>query len=66
MRTGCPQYIQGVTSSVLLFVFQQLGPYKVLKHHANVDITYEKAQNNVTNKVNIRRVYPYYKIESDE
>ena len=38
----------------------RLGPYKVLKHHANDDITYEKAPN-VTGKVNIRCIYPYYK-----
>ena len=40
-------------------------PYKVLQHHTNGDITYEKAPN-VTNKANIRRVYPYYKTERDE
>ena len=38
----------------------QLDPYKVLKHHANGDMTYEK-ELNVTDKVNIRCVYPYYK-----
>ena len=42
-----------------------LSPCKVLKHHANGDIAYEKAPN-VNNKVNIRRVYPYYKKDSDE
>ena len=42
----------------------RLGPYKVLKHHANSDITYKKAPN-VTDKVNICYIYPYYK-KSDE
>ena len=40
-------------------IVSQLDPYKVLKHHANGDITYEK-ELHVTDKVNIRRFYPYY------
>ena len=36
----------------------RLGPYKVLKHHVNGDITYKKDPN-VIDKVNIHRVYPY-------
>ena len=44
--------------------FPRLGPYKVWKHYANVDITYEKAPN-VTDKVNTRRIYPYYKKDSE-
>ena len=43
----------------------RLGPYKVLKQHTNGDITYKKSPN-VTVKINIRRVYPYYKKDSDE
>ena len=42
----------------------QLGPYKVFKHYTNDDITYEKVPD-IIDKVNIRRVYPYYK-KSDE
>ena len=38
----------------------RLGPYKVLKHHTNVDISNEK-EPFVDDKVNIRRAYPYYK-----
>ena len=38
----------------------RLGPYKVLKHHTNGDITYEK-EPNVEDKVNIRRTYPYFR-----
>ena len=38
----------------------RLGPYKVLKHHMNGDISYEK-EPFVDDKVNIRRTYPYYK-----
>ena len=38
----------------------RLGPCKVLKHHTNGDITYEKAPN-VTDIVNTQLVYPYYK-----
>ena len=37
----------------------RLGPYKVLKHHNNGTITYEK-EPFVTNKVNIQRVDPYH------
>ena len=43
----------------------RLGPYKVLKHHTNGDITYEK-EPFVNDKVNIRRTYPYYKKHNNE
>ena len=39
----------------------RLGLYKVLKHHAKGDISYEKKLN-VTDKVNICCVYPITKI----
>ena len=38
----------------------RLGPYKVLKHHMNGDITYRK-EPFVDNKVNIRQPYPYFR-----
>ena len=37
----------------------RLGSYNVLKHHTNGDIIYEK-EPFVNDKVNIRRIYPYY------
>ena len=37
----------------------RLGPYKVIKHHSNGTITYEKAPFN-NKKVNIQRAHPYY------
>ena len=37
----------------------RLGPYKVVTHHNNGTITYEK-EPFVNEKVNIRRVEPYY------
>ena len=43
----------------------RLGPYKVLKHHMNGDIPFEKSPN-VTDKANICQVYPYYKKNSKE
>ena len=43
----------------------RLGPYKVLKHHTNVDITYGK-EPFVDDKVNIRRIHPYYKKHNNE
>ena len=43
----------------------RLGPYKVLKHHMNGDITYEK-EPFVDDKVNIRRTYPYFKKHNNE
>ena len=36
-----------------------LGPYKVIKHHNNGTITYEK-EPFITDRINIRRVDPYY------
>ena len=41
-----------------------LGPFKVLKHHTNSDITFEK-EPFVNDKVNILQVYPYYKKHSE-
>ena len=37
----------------------RLGPYKVLKHHTNSDITYQK-EPFVEDKVNIRMIYSYF------
>ena len=42
----------------------RLGPYKVLKHHTNGDIGYEK-EPFVNDKVNIRRTYPYFQKHND-
>ena len=42
----------------------RLGPYKVLKHHTNGDITYQK-EPFVDDKVNIRRTYPYFQKHND-
>ena len=35
------------------------GPYQVIKHHTNGTVTYEK-EPFVNDRVNIRRVEPYY------
>ena len=43
----------------------RLGPYKVLKHHTNGDIIFEK-EPFVTDKANIRRTYPYHKKHTNE
>ena len=42
----------------------RLGPYKILKHHTNGDITYEK-EPNVKDKANIRRTYPCFRKHND-
>ena len=42
----------------------RLGPYKILKHHTNGDLTYQK-EPFVTDKVNIRRTYPYFQKHND-
>ena len=47
------------------FSVPRLGPSKVLKHHTNGDITYEK-ERFVNDKVNIRRTYPFYKKHNNE
>jgi hypothetical protein len=48
-----------MTGIICTLTLARQGPYKVIKHHENGSITIEK-EPFVTDRVNIRRVRPYY------
>jgi hypothetical protein len=48
------------TGIIRTLTLPRQGPYKVIKHHENRSITIEKEPFVVTDRVNIRRVRPYY------
>ena len=47
------------TGIIRTLTLPRQGPYKVIKHHDNGSVTIEK-EPFVTDRVNIRRVRPYY------
>ena len=47
------------TGIIRTLTLPRQGPYKVIKHHNNGSVTIEK-EPFVTDRVNIRRVRPYY------